>query len=93
MPKFSREELSARVNDLDIDEEIKMGLIEDITDSIIDESEELAKLKGDLEEKSKAYDGLYEKYKSRFMESKSDVEDKKEDNEIDEEKIIDIREI
>ena len=32
--KLSKEELSAKINDLDIDEEIKVSLMEDIADSI-----------------------------------------------------------
>lgn len=96
MPKFSKEELSSRVNDLDIAEDIKMSLIEDITDSIVDESEELSKIKNELDAKIAEYNDLYEKYKSRFMGIVSDEPPKDEEEkeiEEDEEKVIDIKEI
>ena len=41
MAKYSAEELSSRVNELELDDEVKISLMEDITDSISpDESEE-----------------------------------------------------
>jgi len=94
MSKFSAEELSSRVNDLEIDDDVKISLMEDITDSISkDESEELATLKSELDKVKEEYDSLKEKYKSRFFEAVSTDEEKKDDEELKEEEVIDIKEI
>lgn len=94
MSKFSAEELSSRVNDLEIDDDVKISLMEDITDSISkDESEELATLKSELDKVKEEYDSLKEKYKSRFFEAVSTDEEKKDDDELKEEEVIDIKEI
>ena len=95
MAKFSAEELSSRVNDLEIDDDVKISLMEDITDSISkDESEELATLKSELDKVKEEYDTLKEKYKSRFFEAVStDEETKDDEEELKEEEVIDIKEI
>ena len=94
MPMFSAEELSSRINDLEIDDDVKISLMEDITDSISkDESEELATLKSELDKVKEEYDSLKEKYKSRFFEAVSTDEEKKDDEELKEEEVIDIKEI
>ena len=94
MSKFSAEELSSRINDLEIDDDVKISLMEDITDSISkDESEELATLKSELDKIKEEYDSLKEKYKSRFFEAVSTDEEKKDDEELKEEEVIDIKEI
>lgn len=94
MSKFSAEELSSRINDLEIDDDVKISLMEDITDSISkDESEELATLKSELDKVKEDYDSLKEKYKSRFFEAVSTDEEKKDDEELKEEEVIDIKEI
>ena len=92
--KLSKEELSAKINDLNIDEEIKIGLMEDIADSIegTDTSDN-----GELEELKKKYESLREKYKERFLKSDVEVEEKEEekedDEELKEEEVIDVKEI
>lgn len=93
MPKVSKEDLARRVNELEIDDSLKVGLMEDIADSYIDESEEISKLQGDLTKMTEDYNDLMNKYKSRFFEidSKEGIVEEKE--EIDEDKIIDIKEI
>lgn len=94
MSKFSAEELSSRVNDLEIDDDVKISLMEDITDSISkDESEELATIKSELDKVKEDYESLKEKYKSRFFEAVSTDEEKKDDEELKEEEVIDIKEI
>lgn len=68
MAKYSANELSARINDLEIDEDIKISLMEDITDSVSpEESEELSNLRAEIERKDAELKDLKEKYKSRFM--------------------------
>lgn len=94
--KLSKEELSAKINDLDIDEEIKVSLMEDIADSIdVSETEDK---NGELEELKIKYESLREKYKERFLKGDEVEEEKKEeddteDEELKEEEVIDIKEI
>lgn len=92
--KLSKEELSAKINDLDIDEEIKVSLMEDIADSI--ENSDTSD-NGELEELKIKYESLREKYKERFLKSDVEVEEKEEekedDEELKEEEVIDVKEI
>jgi hypothetical protein len=93
--KLSKEELSAKINDLDIDEEIKVSLMEDIADSI--EGSETEDKNGELEELKIKYESLREKYKERFLKGEEVEEEKKddetEDDELKEEEVIDVKEI
>ena len=62
MAKYSAEELSSRINELELDDDVKISLMEDITDSVTpDESEELATLKGEVEKAHADYEELEEK--------------------------------
>lgn len=94
MPKIGREDYQKRINELEIDNEIKTSLMEDLADSWTDESEEIGRLQEEITRVKGEYDSLNEKYRSRFFES---VDPKKEPIEIkeekDEEKVIDIKEI
>ena len=84
MAKYSAEELSSRVNELELDDEVKISLMEDITDSVSpDESEELASIKAELEKAKADYEELKEKYKARFLKAVEDeeVKDEVEDEE------------
>ena len=93
--KLSKEELSAKINDLDIDEEIKVSLMEDIADSI--EVGVETEDNGELEELKIKYESLREKYKERFLKGEEVEEEKKddetEDDELKEEEVIDVKEI
>ena len=93
--KLSKEELSAKINGLDIDEEIKVSLMEDIADSIEGNSE--TEDNGELEELKIKYESLREKYKERFLKGEEVEEEKKddetEDDELKEEEVIDVKEI
>ena len=97
MAKFSAEELSSRVNDLELDDDVKISLMEDITDSISpDESEELESLKAEYEDLKAEYEDLKAKYKERFLKASEDEEVKeevKEDEDLEEKEVIDIKEI
>lgn len=95
--KLSKEELSAKINELPIDDEVKISLMEDIADSFeITETEDKT---GELEELKIKYDALKEKYKERFLkgdevlEEEKKEEDETEDEELKEEEVIDIKEI
>ena len=98
--KLSKEELSAQINDLDTDEEVKISLLEDIADSVDLETE--PQENGELEELKIKYESLREKYKERFLKGSDETEEKedeekedeeKEDDELKEEEVIDIKEI
>ena len=95
MAKFSAEELSSRINDLELDDEVKISLMEDITDSVSpDESEELASIKAELEKKSAEVEELKEKYKARFLKaSETEEKEESEDEDLEEKEVIDIKEI
>lgn len=89
--KLSKEELIKKINDYEIGDDIKIELLEDVSDSFeapeIDNSE--------LEELKIKYEELKEKYKARFLEGEEKDEEKDEDeNEgLEEEEIIDVKEI
>ena len=77
--KLSKEELKQKINDLAVDDDVKITLLEDVEDSFEtteDNSKELKALQTKYEE-------LKEKYKSRFLTGKE--EDKKEDDKKEEE--------
>ena len=96
MAKYSAEELSSRFNDLELDDDVKISLMEDITDSVSpDESEELAGIKAELEKKSAELEELKEKYKARFLKAvESDEEEKEdEDEDLEEKEVIDVKEL
>lgn len=92
MPKFTKEELASRINDLEIADDVKLSLMEDISDSIIDEAEAVKEISDKLEAKTKEYDDLLAKYKERFMTSDKEV-DEEQDLEVDDEKVIDVEEL
>ena len=97
MAKYSAEDLSSRINDLELDDEVKISLMEDITDSISpDESEELSSLKVEIEKVKTEYEDLKQKYKERFLKAAEVEEVKKEvkeDEDLEEKEVIDIKEI
>lgn len=84
--KLEKEKLIEKVNSLEVDDEIKIPLLEDITDSFEEKDTK------ELEELQVKYDELKEKYKERFIEgTKEVIEEPKE--ELEERKYIDIKEI
>lgn len=97
MAKYSAEELSSRINELEIDDDVKISLMEDITDSISpEESEELATLQAEIERVNTELADLKEKYKARFMSAIASDEVKEDninDGEYKEEEVIDVKEI
>ena len=95
MAKYSAEELSNRVNELELDYDVKISLMEDITDSVTpDESEELASLKAEVEKTKADYEELKEKYKARFLKA-VETEEKEEvkDDDLEEKEVIDVKEL
>lgn len=95
MAKYSAEELSSRVNELELDDDVKISLMEDITDSVTpDESEELAGVRAELEKAKADYEELKEKYKARFLKA-VETEEKEEvkDDDLEEKEVIDVKEL
>lgn len=84
--KLSKEELKQKINDLAVDDDVKITLLEDVEDSFEtteDNSEELETLQTKYEE-------LKEKYKSRFLTGKEEdkKEDDKKEDELEEQEIV-----
>ena len=93
--KMSKDDLIKKINDKVMDEDVKIELMEDITDSFEEGStnEEDTQRITELEEK---YKTLQEKYKERFLkgDDKKDEQDKEDvDEELEEKEVIDIKEI
>lgn len=86
--KLTLEEFKEKVNNYDIDEDIKVTLLEDLTDSFSDlESGD------DIKYKEK-YIEMRERYKRRFLDSEEIEDTELTDREIDDNSIIvDIKEI
>ena len=92
--KLSKDELISKINGLEIDDNVKIELMEDVTDSMevapeVDNTE--------LEEVKAKYDELMTKYKERFLKGnetkEEEKEEKKDDDELEEKEIIDVKEI
>jgi len=91
MAKMSKEDLLKKIGDLEIDEALKIELLEDVTDSFEFDTSEYDNKYNDLNGK---YEELQNKYKERFLKTEDKKEDKKEDDEeLKEEDVIDIKEI
>lgn len=90
--KLSKEELKKKIDEKISDEDLKIELLEDIEDSmeISDESEKVDKVAYD--EVVAERDEIKRKYKERFLEG-SDEEKVEESEELEEEEIIDVKEI
>ena len=94
MAKYSAEELSSRVNELELDDDVKISLMEDITDSVSpDESEELASVRAELEKAKADYEELKEKYKARFLKAVESDEEEKVEDDLEEKEVIDVKEL
>ena len=92
--KLSKDELISKINGLEIDDNVKIELMEDVTDSMevvpeVDNTE-IERLKAENE-------NLRTKYKERFLKGdetkEEEKEEKKDDEELEEKEIIDIKEI
>lgn len=86
--KLTLEEFKEKVNDYDIDDDIKVTLLEDLTDSFSDlESGD------DIKYKEK-YIEMRERYKRRFLDSEEIEDTELTDRDIDDNSVIvDVKEI
>ena len=93
--KLSKDELIAKINEKVMDEDVKIELMEDITDSVETEGSTNEEDKQRIEELETKYKDLQEKYKERFLNSntKENKEDKEMIDNEEEDKTIDIKEI
>lgn len=88
MSKMMKDELISKINGLEIDDNVKIELMEDVTDSF----EVTDPDNSELEDIKTKYEELKTKYKERFLKG----EDKKEDEEkedVEEKEVIDVKEI
>lgn len=96
--KLTKQELKQKISDSITDnDELVISLLEDIEDSMTDTNESIideTKLK-ELEELKLKYEDLKTKYKERFLNSDTVIETETDttDEELQEEEIIDIKEI
>lgn len=94
MAKYSAEEINGRINELGIEDDLKIALMEDIADSILPEStEELDNAIAELNSVKEELAILTEKYKERFLNVSEDKKEEDKVNELEEKEVIDIKEI
>lgn len=96
MAKLSKDELVQKINEKVMDEDVKIELMEDVTDSF-NENETNEEDKQRIDELETKYKDLQTKYKERFLKANDvdDKENKKEEksDELDEKEVVDIKEI
>lgn len=86
--KLTLEEFKEKVNDYDIDEDIKVTLLEDLTDSFSDIES------GDNIKYKEKYIEMRERYKRRFLDSEEIEDTELTDRDIDDNSVIvDVKEI
>ena len=86
--KLSKDELISKINGYEIDDNVKIELMEDVTDSFenpVDTSET-----DDLKAK---YEELKQKYKDRFLKGEETEKEETDNPEMEEKEVIDIKEI
>ena len=90
--KLSKDELLAKINEKVMEEDVKIELIEDVTDSFeIDDSNSNEEYEQRITELEDKYKNLQEKYKERFLNKVEEKEDDEDDEEKEE--VIDVKEI
>ena len=89
--KLSKEELKQKISDSITDnDDLVIGLLEDIEDSM---EENYTQDNSELEDLKEKYDELKRKYKERFLNGKEkDPEDEKDEG-LEEKEVIDVKEI
>lgn len=91
--KLSKDDLISKINEKVMDEDVKIELMEDITDSVEAEGSTNEEDKQRIEELETKYKDLQEKYKERFLKSDNKDNETEEIKTEDEEKEIDVKEI
>lgn len=89
MAKMSKEELISKINGLEIDDNAKIELMEDVTDSFeVSETDNT-----ELEEVKTKYEELKTKYKERFLKGDDKKDEEEKDDEMEEKEVVDVKEI
>ena len=88
MAKLTKEELMNRINELELSDDVKISLMEDISDSLEENTDVISK--EEFDDITNKYEELLSKYKERFLNSKEEI---KEDKEYEEKEVIDVKEI
>ena len=86
--KLSKDELISKINGYKIDDNVKIELMEDVTDSFensVDTSE--------TDELKAKYEELKQKYKDRFLKCEETEKEETDNPEMKEKEVIDIKEI
>ena len=94
--KVTKDELKKKINDLNIDDDTKISLLEDIEDSMdvaTDTTDMVDKATYDALQSD--YDSLKQKYKDRFLtkEDEKNTDENKDVEEVKEDEVIDVKEI
>lgn len=89
--KLSKDDLISKINEKIMDEDVKIELMEDITDSFSTEGNE--EDKQTIEELETKYKDLQSKYKERFLDSSSKEYKTEEIDDEEKEETVDIKEI
>lgn len=92
--KLSKEELKAKIDEKISDDDLKIELLEDIEDSFESDSEEKVS-KEEFEKVVSERDEIKRKYKERFLsnEDSKDEKDETEETGLEENEVIDVKEI
>ena len=92
--KLSKDELKAKIDEKIEDEDLKIELLEDIEDSLDVVEDEVEKvLKEDYDKVMTELADLKEKYKARFLSKDEIVEEKENEDGLEEKEEIDVKEI
>lgn len=84
--KMSKDELISKINNLEIDDNIKIELLEDVTDSMEVDNTELEEIKSKYEE-------LKKNYIERFLKGDETKTEEVTEDEEEEKEVIDVTEI
>lgn len=96
MAKITKEEMKNRINGLEIDDDTKISLLEDIEDSMDTQAENSETVdKATYDSLQADYDALKQKYKERFLTKTEETKTEDESAETDEsdENVVDVKEI
>jgi len=87
--KLSKDELVSKINGLEIDDNVKIELMEDVTDSFeVSETDNT-----ELEEIKTKYEELKTKYKERFLKGDDKKDEEEKEDEMEEKEVVDVKEI
>ena len=89
MAKMSKDELVSKINGLEIDDNVKIELMEDVTDSFeVTETDNT-----ELDEVKTKYEELKTKYKERFLKGDDKKDEEEKEDEMEEKEVVDVKEI